>query len=541
MGAKEAMAPTIAGFLPGHLPFLLIHIPGSLKKFCPGPQRLYCCIKTKAMKIRYSLPCMFALLFLAAAGFSQPYKVVDTGQTDCFNNQGPVVAPSTGQAFYGQDAQHNGYQPAYQDNGDGTVSDLVTGLMWQQQLYPQKYTYEEALSGADTCTIGGYDDWRLPTIKELYSLILFTGYTGTSAAASVPFLDTDAFDFRYGFESEGERFIDAQYITSTTYTGTTMNGNFTAFGVNFADGRIKGYPAGPTPVGEKRYELRYVRGNPAYGANDFTDNQDGTVTDAATALMWAKADNGQGLNWESALAWVQEKNAENFLGHNDWRLPNAKELQSIVDYSRSPQTTNSPALDPVFECSVITDEGGAPNYPFCWSSTTHADGPPDMKYTKAAYVCFGEALGFLEMPPGSGNYFLTDVHGAGAQRSDPKIGDPADFPLGFGPQGDVIRIYNYVRLVRDADTSTGMNDIPTSPAPPLIFPNPAKAYLTAVLPPFWEGGSLALFDSRGRVVYATTVASGRAEIDTAGFPAGMYYLQVKKEGFAVARRAVISR
>ena len=41
-----------------------------------------------------------------------------------------------------------------------------------------------------------------------------------------------------------------------------------------------------------------------------------------------------------------------------------------------------------------------------------------------------------------------DVHGAVAQRSDPKAGDPAMFPHGRGPQGDVIRIYNYVRLVR---------------------------------------------------------------------------------------------
>jgi len=41
-----------------------------------------------------------------------------------------------------------------------------------------------------------------------------------------------------------------------------------------------------------------------------------------------------------------------------------------------------------------------------------------------------------------------DVHGAGAQRSDPKSGNPADFPKGHGPQGDAIRILNYVRLVR---------------------------------------------------------------------------------------------
>jgi hypothetical protein len=45
-----------------------------------------------------------------------------------------------------------------------------------------------------------------------------------------------------------------------------------------------------------------------------------------------------------------------------------------------------------------------------------------------------------------------DVHGAGAQRSDPKSGDSADWPTGNGPQGDAIRIYNMVRLVRDGTT-----------------------------------------------------------------------------------------
>jgi hypothetical protein len=61
----------------------------------------------------------------------------------------------------------------------------------------------------------------------------------------------------------------------------------------------------------------------------------------------------------------------------------------------------------------------------------------------------------MEMPPGSGSYRLMDVHGAGAQRSDPKAGDPADWPHGNGPQGDVVRITNTVRLVRDAGQETG--------------------------------------------------------------------------------------
>ncbi|MCB0298327.1 MAG: DUF1566 domain-containing protein, partial [Calditrichaeota bacterium] len=239
-----------------------------------------------------------------------------------------------------------------------------------------------------------------------------------------------------------------------------MSGDFTVFGVNFADGRIKGY--GTTMPGgtEKTFEIRLVRSNSSYGINHFIDNGDGTVTDQATGLMWGKDDCGTGLNWPEALAWVQQKNQENYLGHNDWRLPNAKELQSIVDYSRSPQTSNSPAIDPAFSVTSITDEGGNTNYPFYWASTTHGDGPPQVMHTKAVYLAFGEALGFMEIPPNSGNYILMDVHGAGAQRSDPKVGNPDNFPHGFGPQGDVIRIYNFVRPVRPAGT-TGIGDDPS--------------------------------------------------------------------------------
>lgn len=189
--------------------------------------------------------------------------------------------------------------------------------------------------------------------------------------------------------------------------------------------------------------VRYVRGNPDYGVSNFVGNGDGTITDLATGLMWTQQDSGKGMNWEDALAYAE--NLE-LAGHDDWRLPNAKELQSIVDYTRSPATTNSPAIDPVFSVTSITDEGGRTNYPSYWTSTTHASSGNSGR--AAVYVAFGEALGFMEIPRNSGNRQLMDVHGAGAQRSDPKTGDPDDFPMGRGPQGDVIRIYNYVRCVR---------------------------------------------------------------------------------------------
>ncbi len=393
------------------------------------------------------------------------YVIVDTGQTGCYADNGNAISPSPGQAFYGQDAQHLGNQPSYTTSGDGlSVLDNVTGMTWTKSAdwtangttnVDDKFTYDGAqayVATLNASNYGGYSDWRVPTIKELYSLIDFRGVGSTTAASSTPFIDTNHFDFAYGDETSGERFIDSQWATSTKYVSTVMDGSEAMFGVNFADGRIKGYGlVSPNPQqGEKTFYARFCRGNPDYGTNDFVDNGGGTITDNATNLQWAKADSGVGMDWEEALAWVQQKNAENYLGHDDWRLPNAKELQSIVDYTRSPDTTASAAIDPIFDITAITDEGGDTDYSYFWTSTTHLDGPPDVQGTAAVYIAFGEAEGYMEIPPGSG-YQLLDVHGAGAQRGDPKSGDPDDFPLGRGPQGDVIRINNYVRLVRDAE------------------------------------------------------------------------------------------
>ncbi len=384
------------------------------------------------------------------------FPVIETGQDRCFSATQEIPCPNPGGGFFGQDAQYHGTAADYVDNGDGTVTDLATGLMWQQDP-GEKMTFEEALAGADSFSLAGYDDWRLPTIKELYSLMDFRGVTGMSAADSIPYLDTDVFLFEYGDTSIGERFIDAQFASSTQYVSTTMNGDATLFGVNFADGRIKGYGMQMPDGSVKTFFVRYVRGA-AYGENDFRDNGDGTVTDLATGLTWQQGDDGVGRNWEEALEYCEDLG---LAGSDDWRLPNAKELQGIVDYTRSPDTTGSAALDPIFEAAPIADPNGETNYACYWTSTTHLDGVDLGTY--AAYIAFGRAQGFMEMPPDSGNYTLMDVHGAGAQRSDPKAGDPADFPHGHGPQGDVIGIYNHVRCVRGG--AAFENREPTSQLP----------------------------------------------------------------------------
>ena len=389
------------------------------------------------------------LLFTAAApvvNFDSNilgYPIVGTNQTKFYDNTGEITAPEPGEPYYGQDASFPDSSPDYTDNGDGTITDNITGLMWVKER-GSKVTWDAAVAGAATNDTGGYNDWRMPTIKELYSIFLHSGANGNdyfSMTGYIPFIDTDYFDFVYGSGIGDERVIDCQDWSGTEYVSTTQYDQPTIFGINFADGRSKGYKKFLPPTWTEYNELyvRYVRGNPNYGINDFQDNDDGTVSDLATGLMWSKSDSGEGLNWPDALAWVQTKNSENYLEYSDWRLPNIKELHSIVDYTRSPEKTSSAAIDTdYFTCSTIINEANQVDYPYFWSGTVLVDGPS----TSGCYIPFGRAMAYLDG-------LWQDVHGAGSQKSDVMIGDPANFPTGRGPQGDAVRIYNYIRLVRD--------------------------------------------------------------------------------------------
>ena len=386
------------------------------------------------------------------------YVVVDTGQISCFGLNGEITCPGEGNYFYGQDAQYNGNAPSYTDNGNGTVTDNHTGLQWQQTSdsngdgvidYNDKMNQDQAISYCQDLVLADKDDWRLPDIKTLYSLIDFSGEdVSGQISGTQPFLNTDFFDFGYGDTGTGERLIDAQWATTSDYVSTVMSGKPGMFGVNFADGRIKGY--GPS----KMFYVQCVRGNDTYASNNLIDNNDGTVTDQETGLMWQQEDNGTGVDWDTALASCESADTG---GHTDWRLPNAKELHSIVDYTRSPDTTGSAAINSLFSATALTNEAGQEDYGFYWTSTTHKTS--NGRGGNAVYIAFGRALGYM-------NSQWLDVHGAGAQRSAPKEEkdinelDPnytevataqGGVAITNGPQGDVVRMLNYARCVRDSD------------------------------------------------------------------------------------------
>jgi hypothetical protein len=341
--------------------------------------------------------------------------VPDTNQRLCFDETHPIACPAPGEPYYGQDAQYAGPQPAYRDNSDGTVTDLLTGLTWQQGHNAERLRYYDAKRSCESLVVGGRDDWRLPSVKELYSLITFDGAAGVK-----PYLDTRYFDIEPPDASflKNDRFsthfpdMMGQTWTSTLYAGQLWDRpEEAAFFVNFLDGRIK--------CGGTRHPVelfwRCVRGAP-WGANDFADNGDGTVTDRAVGLTWQQSDDGKKRDWPEALAYCEELRLG---GKDDWRLPNAKELEYIADYSRVP------ALAPPLRMS---DPAG-----WFWTSTTHGD-----NVTQADYVCFGKCVSESGV----------DVHGAGAQRSDPKTMSQKHGSR-QGGQEDEIRVRNYVRCVRD--------------------------------------------------------------------------------------------
>ena len=367
-------------------------------------------------------------------------NIPDTSQNRCYDNSKIIKCQDKSSPYYGQDGDFTLNKPSYKDNNNGTVTDNVTKLMWSKAVDDEKLSLDEATRKAKNMNLAGYSDWRVPTVKELYSLMDFRGYTGFSRdktmssapSNAIPYINTDNFDFKYG--AKNERYIDAQWLSSTKYVSTTMNNMQTLFGVNFADGRIKGYgyKRVSSYIDRKKFFVRYVRGTTEYGKNDFIDNGDNTLTDKSTNLIWTKIDSKRGVSWKEALRYAKNLKTGDY---DDWRLPSAKELQYIVDYTASPDTTNSPAIDDKFSLTPIKNEAGQKDYAYYWTSTTHQDGP--QRYTKAAYISFGRAIGKIR-----GN--IMDVHGAGAQRSDAKIGSERF----HGPQGDASRSNNYVICVR---------------------------------------------------------------------------------------------
>ena len=284
------------------------------------------------------------------------------------NASSMLALPDTGQttnysSSFGEDSDYTIHPPGYTNNGDGTISDKVTGLMWQQ-TDGGEMTWESATNYPSTLSIGGHSDWRLPTAHELYSLI--------KHGAINPAMDTNFFG-----------------VTTAEYwwTRDVQANNASNIWVVNAGGGIGNHPKGETisAGGARRFHARCVRGAPAPSTNSpmhhFTSNGNATITDTDTGLMWQQGEIPSTTNWESALQYAE---SNSLAGYSDWRLPNIKELQSIND-----ETLVNPSVDTTYFPGVT-----AARY---WSSTsmhgtTNEAWFLDCQYGVASYTDKGSNL-----------------------------------------------------------------------------------------------------------------------------------------------------
>ncbi len=345
---------------------------------------------------------------------SGDYVVNDTGQVNCYDSNG-VKHKCNGE---GQDGDYTTITPLF-STLDGVVTDNNTDLMWDQAYYDNT-NYKAAEAACESLSLSGYDDWRMPTIKELISIADFSGYIDEDAVVGErpekPYI-FDEFDIEVPeLDSLSGTHFNAMMGQTWSSTFRPDKDNSVYF-FNFLDGHLKSQSSTNE---DSPLMYRCVRGN-EYGINDFIKNGNGTVTDKATGLMWQQANDGNQYTWSKALEYCESLD---LAGFGDWRLPDVKQLHSILDYTNKDDTIDTS----VFNQTVNDDTG-----PFFWTGTNDEEVP-----IYAVYICFGPCW----------NYTLTeDVHGPGAQRSDPKY-DNGNLPESIGDQEDLVQANNYVRCVR---------------------------------------------------------------------------------------------
>ena len=133
---------------------------------------------------------IFLINFLGSRIYSAGYNPLpDTGQTKCYNNSSEIPCSLPGEDFYGQDANYQGLEQKFtvqEISGDKVVIDENTGLMWMQGTADtnndgkiddnDKLDWQSAVNYCENLNYAGYDDWRLPTLFELSTIVNYGTY-----------------------------------------------------------------------------------------------------------------------------------------------------------------------------------------------------------------------------------------------------------------------------------------------------------------------------------------------------------------------------
>jgi hypothetical protein len=306
----------------------------------------------------------------------------------------------------------------FTDNGDGSINDTFTGLMWVKDAnliatrnpdFDQDRTpgdgdidwktaldYVELLNNDNYL---GHNDWRMPNMVEMKSLVNL-GYPDIVLPPDHPFINLkDVYWSSTTLEQMRSLAITVMLREHYAHSNITNPAGETE---DFAkDPEIAGLTnwkyyllpvrdsenPGPlhNPATGQRYTFYpgddgFLAEGTAWPTPRLVDNNNGTVTDRLTGLMWTRDANlmltrdpefdtnqwvDGAINWQHALDYIALLNSENYLGHNDWRMPNRNEMTSLVDMGRT-----YPAMPEQYPFTNLIGFNYDLSY---WTSTTRAD------------------------------------------------------------------------------------------------------------------------------------------------------------------------
>jgi len=415
---------------------------------------------------------VFTLILLCLGQIAMAQGVISlpwTGQEKCYNSTG-VEIPCAGTGQDGDvQAGIDWPSPRFTVSGD-CVTDNLTGLMWAKNAnLPNKpKDWQAALDYVASINTGsglcGHQDWHLPNINELESLVNAGEANTATWLISQGFSNVKS-DYYWsstsltGGNSSYAWPVDMWSGAMQWHAGSTCNhskSNFYYIWPVREDTAADEAPAWLWKTGQK---TKYSTGDDgdlekgiAWPSPRFIDHGNGTVTDNLTGLMWTKnASLGGVTTWQEALDYVKTLDTGK---HSDWRLPNRKELLSLIDRQAFQPTLPDEAKG-IFQ--YLQSVGGYG--PYYWTSTTTASN------TSNAWVFCSQCFGLHEEFSKSSNFFyLWPVRSAQAPSTDPVISvtpNPVDF--GTVNVGATLDKSITVKNAGNADLVIGTITLPSSP------------------------------------------------------------------------------
>ncbi|MBI4698003.1 MAG: DUF1566 domain-containing protein [Nitrospirae bacterium] len=286
-----------------------------------------------------------------------------TGQTKCYNMNGAAIT-CTGT---GQDGdvragvlwpvpRFTNLDGSAPINGD-CILDRLTGLIWPRNANHGYMNWYQAMDYANTFTLCGLSGWNLPNINQMESLV------NANESGPAAWLNSQGF-----YNAQSGYWSSTTYAYNITYAWwiymsggnvyySGLKSNYSYVWPVYSAQQSNPDPQYPANLWKTGQKISYYPGDDgdlqrgvAWPDPRFKDNWDGTVTDDLTGLMWLKNANciatqypaygpNGNVTRDQSLNFVKGINNGTYLncgaGYYDWRLPNRKELMSLVDRSNS--------------------------------------------------------------------------------------------------------------------------------------------------------------------------------------------------------------